>query len=76
MSGNRGWAAALRVAAGVVWLFQAYPKFRQSYLNGGFVQQVSGMASGNPWHFYTTFLQRIVLPHASLFAYLTLVGDG
>ena len=77
MQESRAWAVLLRLAVGAVWLFEGYPQLsgRDKYLNGGFVSSVQQMAAGNPFHFYQTFLQHIVLPHASVFAYLTLVGN-
>jgi len=73
----RVWAALLRIAIGGVWIFEAYPQLasRESYLADGFGKMVQAMASGNPWSFYREFLMRIVLPHASVFSYLTLVGN-
>jgi uncharacterized membrane protein YphA (DoxX/SURF4 family) len=67
----------LRLAVGGAWVFEAYPQLatRDSYLNQGFATLVQTMASGNPWQFYRHFLLTVVLPHASIFAYLTLVGN-
>src|SRR5947209_5627581 len=72
------WAALLRMAVGGVWLFEAYPLLlaRDSYLGQGFVNTVQAMAVGNPWRFYRDFLERVVLPHASVFSYLTLAGNA
>ena len=77
MQESRAWAVLLRLAVGAVWLFEGYPLLsgRDKYLNGGFATTVQQMAAGNPFHFYADFLQRVVLPHASVFAYLTLVGN-
>ena len=73
----RVWVALLRIAIGSVWIFEAYPQLasRDSYLADGFARMVQVMASGNPWSFYRQFLTLIVLPHASIFSYLTLVGN-
>lgn len=73
----RIWPALLRLAVGGVWIFEAYPQIsaRDSYLGAGFVKLVQSMAAGNPWHFYRDFLERVVLPHASVFSYVTLVGN-
>ncbi len=77
MSGNRAWLAVLRVMCGAVWLFQAFPKFREDYLGVTFAERVGAMAgAGNPWHFYVSLLHNIVLTHTALFSYLTLIGDG
>jgi uncharacterized membrane protein YphA (DoxX/SURF4 family) len=77
MQESRAWAALLRLAVGGVWLFEAYPALadRGAYLNQGFISLVQTMGTGNPWHFYRQFLLTVVLPHASIFAYLTLVGN-
>ena len=71
------WAALLRLAVGGVWLFEAFPQVRASsaYLGSGFTGAVQGMAAGNPWRFYRQFLEGIVLTHAAVFSYLTLVGN-
>lgn len=73
----RIWTALLRLAVGATWIFEAYPQLvtRDTYLGAGFVKLVQSMASGNPWHFYSNFLDRVVLPHASVFSYLTLAGN-
>lgn len=77
MSGNRAWLALLRVACGAVWLFQAFPKFREDYLGVTFAVRVGAMAAAeNPWHFYAGLLRNVVLTHTALFSYLTLIGDA
>lgn len=77
MRGVALWPAFLRVVIGGVWLFEAYPQLasRDSFLGQGFVAMVREMASGNPWRFYRDFLLNVVLPHSSVFSYLTLVGN-
>jgi len=74
----RLWAAFLRAAVGGVWLFEAYPQVASSssYLSQGFASSVQAMAAGNPWLFYKEFLLNVVMTHASVFAYLTLVGNA
>ncbi|HLQ33174.1 MAG TPA: TQO small subunit DoxD [Chloroflexota bacterium] len=78
MRDYRLWMALLRLAVGGVWLFEAYPQVTSSssYLNQGFATAVQGMAAGNPWQFYRHFLEAVVLTHASVFSYLTLVGNA
>jgi len=78
MPESRMWAVLLRLAVGGVWVFEAYPQLaaRDSYLSQGFVSLVQTMAGGNPWHFYRQFLLTVVLPHASIFSYLTLAGNA
>ena len=78
MQETRAWGALLRLAVGAVWAFEAYPQLiaRDGYLGANFVSQVQAMANGNPWSFYRDFLLNFVLPHASIFAYLTLVGNA
>lgn len=78
MRDHRIWATLLRAAVGGVWLFEAYPLVaaRDSYLGQGFTTTVQAMATGNPWSFYRDFLERVVLTHAAVFAYLTLVGNA
>src|SRR5581483_126842 len=71
------WPVLLLVASGLVWLFQGYPQLanRNAFLGDGFGRTVQPMASGNPWSFYRAFLDNVVLSHAALFSYLTLVGN-
>ena len=76
MSGSNVGGMVLRITAGLVWLFQAYPKFGQNYLSERLAALVGAMAGpDNPWHFYSGFLHGVVLTHIALFAYLSLVGD-
>lgn len=62
---------------GAVWLFEVYPQLasRETFLGQTFASMVQSMASGNPWHFYRDFLLSVVLPHVSVFSYVTLVGN-
>lgn len=64
----------LRIYLGVVFLVAALPKFQQDFTQGllGFLDQVA-LQRGHP--FYQEFLQRIVIPHASLFAILVSWGE-
>jgi uncharacterized membrane protein YphA (DoxX/SURF4 family) len=72
------WGALLRAAAGGVWLFEAYPQISSSsaYLSQDFAAAVQAMAAGTPWQAYRQFLLSVVLTHASVFSYLTLVGNA
>jgi uncharacterized membrane protein YphA (DoxX/SURF4 family) len=72
------WPAFLRVVVGCVWLFEAYPQLasRDTFLGHAFVSMVQSMAAGNPWRLYRDFLLSVVVPHASVFSYLTLVGNA
>jgi uncharacterized membrane protein YphA (DoxX/SURF4 family) len=78
MRDYRGWVALLRAVVGGVWLFEAYPQVAatSSYLGHDFVASVQDMARNNPWHFYKQFLEGVVLTHAAVFSYLTLVGNA
>lgn len=77
MRGVPIWPVFLRLVVGCVWLFEAFPQLsaRDSFLGQGFMAMVQQMASGNPWRFYRDFLLGAVIPHAALFAYLTLVAN-
>ncbi|HEV8177186.1 MAG TPA: TQO small subunit DoxD [Gemmatimonadales bacterium] len=65
----RGALVLLRVYLGTVFLVAALPKLRWDFTPGltGFVQNV-GLQAGHA--FYRPFLERLVLPNASLFASL------
>lgn len=77
MRDYRLWITLLRSAVGCAWLFEAYPQVAAtgSYLSSGFNTAVTGMAAGNPWRFYRQFLEGVVMTHAAVFSYLTLVGN-
>jgi thiosulfate dehydrogenase [quinone] large subunit len=78
MRDYRIWGVLLRWAVGAAWLFLAFPQVTASsaYLNRDFTTAVQDMARANPFHFYQQFLDALVLPHANIFAYLTLVGNA
>ena len=64
----------LRIYLGVVFLVAALPKFQEDFTQGllGFLNHVA-LDRGHP--FYQEFVQRIVIPHASLFAILVSWGE-
>lgn len=65
----RGALVLLRIYLGTIFLVAALPKLQADFTPGltGFVQHV-GLQAGH--HFYQPFLQRVVLPNASVFAAL------
>lgn len=77
MRDYRPWIVLLRLTAGFIWLFEAYPHVvdREAYLGGGFAAMVQSAAAGHPMQLYADFLQRVVIPSAGIFAYLSLVGS-
>lgn len=64
----------LRIYLGVVFLVAALPKFQEDFTPGllGFLNHVA-LDRGHP--FYQEFVQRMVIPHASLFAILVSWGE-
>jgi uncharacterized membrane protein YphA (DoxX/SURF4 family) len=64
----------LRIYLGVLFLLAVWPKLREDFTPHltGFLEQVA-LARGHP--FYQEFVQRVVLPNASLFATLVTWGE-
>jgi thiosulfate dehydrogenase [quinone] large subunit len=64
----------LRVYLGVIFLVAAWPKLRGDFTPGltGFLQKVA-LENGHP--FYREFVQRVLLPNASLFATVVTWGE-
>jgi thiosulfate dehydrogenase [quinone] large subunit len=64
----------LRIYVGVIFLLAAWPKVREDFTPGltGFLQQVA-LENGHP--FYREFVQRVVLPNATVFAALVTWGE-
>jgi nitrite reductase (NO-forming) len=65
--------AILRIVFGIMWAIDASFKWRPAFINGGFKDQVSGAAEGQPgWlHPWFRFWTRLLSSHAHLFAYAT-----
>ena len=65
--------AILRIAFGILWAIDASFKWRPAFANGGFKDEVSGAAQGQPgWlHPWFHFWIRLLASHARLFAYAT-----
>ncbi len=69
-------SAGVRISFGVIWLIDAYLKWRPSF-RASFVDQFRGAAQGQPawlvpWFRWTA---SAVQPHAALFAYATAVAE-
>jgi thiosulfate dehydrogenase (quinone) large subunit len=64
----------LRIYLGVIFLVAAWPKLGEDFTPGltGFLQKVA-LEKGHP--FYQGFVERVVLPNASLFAGLVTWGE-
>ncbi|MEJ5298715.1 MAG: DoxX family membrane protein [Armatimonadota bacterium] len=71
---TRRWIALARIAAGLVLLYGALPKFSVGFLQG-FPSSVSACASGNPFPWLRTLLLDVVLPHQQVFAVMLAVAE-
>jgi uncharacterized membrane protein YphA (DoxX/SURF4 family) len=69
--------AVLRMAVGVFFLIFAEYKVlgTQFTLHGGFQFWINKFLEGGVYPFMAPVLQRLVLPHATLFAFLTAYGE-
>jgi len=69
--------ASLRIAVGVLFLiFAEYKVFGTQFtLHGGFQFWINKFLAGGVYPFMEPVLRRFVLPHATLFAFLTAYGE-
>jgi uncharacterized membrane protein YphA (DoxX/SURF4 family) len=69
--------AVLRIVFGIMWGVDASLKWRAGFLHGGFTDEVSGAAEGQPgwllpwFHFWV----RVLATHPLFFAYLTAIAE-
>ena len=67
-------AALVRIATGAVFIAEGYGKITGRFVHGGFAGSVAGMISGS-WPFWRSLLNSLVLPRASLFAWVVALGE-
>ncbi len=66
-SKTRRWIALARIIVGLLFIQNALPKLGASYLLH-FGKEVARWSSNNPFPFFKTFLNDIVIPHQQMFA--------
>jgi|SRR5215471_3715976 len=67
-------AALVRIATGVLFVAEGFGKATGKFVQGGFAKSASGMTAES-WPFWKSFLNSVVIPHASLFAWFVAFGE-
>jgi thiosulfate dehydrogenase (quinone) large subunit len=69
--------ALVRIAVGVIFLlFAEYKVFETGFAHGGMQKWIGGFLQNDMVvHWYRPFLENVVMPHATLFAYLFGAGE-
>jgi len=69
--------AVLRIVFGIMWGVDASLKWRAGFLHGGFTDEVSGAAEGQPGWLLPWFhlWVRVLATHPLFFAYLTAIAE-
>lgn len=67
-------AALVRIGTGVLFIAEGFGKLTGKFVQGGFAKSASGMAAES-WPFWKSFLNAVVIPHASLFAWVVALGE-
>jgi thiosulfate dehydrogenase [quinone] large subunit len=74
-SASRWGMASVYLVLAYEWLLSALNKDLSGTFRSGLANRLKGSLVGNPHGWYVSLLERVVLPHAELFAALTLVGE-
>jgi uncharacterized membrane protein YphA (DoxX/SURF4 family) len=67
-------AAIARVLTGVIFIAEGFGKITGKFVQGGFAKSASGMETES-WPFWKALLTSVVVPHASLFAWVVAIGE-
>ena len=67
-------AALVRMATGVLFIAEGYGKITGRFVEGGFAKSAEAMAK-QAWPFWGSFLRSVVLPHASVMAWVVAVTE-
>jgi uncharacterized membrane protein YphA (DoxX/SURF4 family) len=67
-------AALVRIATGVLFIAEGFGKITGKFVQGGFAKSAATMESES-WPFWRAFLASVVVPHASLFAWVVAIGE-
>ena len=65
----------LRLAISYIWLTAGISKLLNPGFINSFSQTLSGFAKGTHFSFYSEYLNHYIMPHALLFAQLTIWGE-
>jgi len=68
-------ALPVRLYTGYFFLKYGLGKFTGGFSGTGLHETLSKWAEGPAYHFYVPFLQKVAIPHASLFAHLVTLGE-
>ncbi|MCU1306359.1 MAG: hypothetical protein JWN45_1054 [Acidobacteriaceae bacterium] len=76
-SGVKWMIALVRIALGVIFiLFGEYKLARPDFAHGGFQKYLAQFLDGNmAVHWYRPFLEKVVVPHATVFGYMFGTGE-
>jgi len=72
--GSAHLAALVRILTGVLFIAEGMGKATGKFVQGGFAKSASGMEPES-WPFWKAFLTSVVVPHASLFAWVVAIGE-
>ena len=67
-------AAAVRIATGVIFVAEGFSKITGKFVRGGFAEQARDIAA-KAWPFWNRFLHGVVIPNASVVAWLIAAGE-
>jgi len=66
--------ALVRIATGILFIAEGLGKAAGSFVHGAFAKDAEEMAH-KAWPFWGSFLRAVVVPHASLFAWVVALGE-
>jgi len=72
--GEARFAAAVRIATGVIFVAEGAGKIAGDFVRGGFARSAAEMAPQS-WPFWKSFLQSVVLPRAEVFGWIFALGE-
>ncbi|MEO8189670.1 MAG: DoxX family protein [Acidobacteriota bacterium] len=67
-------AAVVRILTGVIFIAEGLGKMLGEFVHGGFAKAASGMMK-EAWPFWRGILQSLILPNASVFAWIVAGGE-
>ncbi|MEP6768337.1 MAG: DoxX family protein [Acidobacteriota bacterium] len=74
MSSSARLAALVRIGTGVIFIAEGVGKILGDFVHGGFAKSAGGMMKES-WPFWRGVLQNVILPHASIFAWIVAAGE-
>ena len=67
-------AALVRIVTGAIFIAEGLGKILGEFVHGGFAKSASGMMK-EAWPFWRGMLHDVILPHASVFAWIVAAGE-